>query len=60
MMKQKIRSVLRKHWEAEIKKEQILEGTLSMNPEFCSNLDEVNSGVPLSQFQLETYKEITL
>jgi len=57
---QEIRNALRKHWETEIRKEQILEGTLSMNPELCRNLDEVNSEVPLSQFQIETHKEITL
>jgi hypothetical protein len=54
-----IRKALVNYWKEEARKEQIKEDTLSMNPEFCMYLDEILSGKPLSEFQLETYKEIT-
>lgn len=54
-----IRNTLLNFWKEAIRKEQIKEDTLSMNPEFCMYLDEILSGKPLSEFQLETYKEIT-
>lgn len=54
-----IRKTLLQYWKEAIRKEQIKEDTLTMNPEFCMYLDEILSGEPLSEFQLETYKEIT-
>jgi len=54
-----IRNTLLNYWKEAIRKEQIKEDTLSMNLEFCMHLDEITSGKPLSEFQLETYKEIT-
>lgn len=54
-----IRNTLVNYWKEVIRKEQIKEDTLSMNPEFCMYLDEIFSGKPLSEYQLETYKEIT-
>jgi hypothetical protein len=53
-----IRNTLLNFWKEAIRKEQIKEDTLSMNPEFCMYLDEILSEKPLSEFQLETYKEI--
>lgn len=56
--KEKIKNVLLNYWKDEIRKEQLLEDTLSMNPEFCSYLDELNSSDTISEYQLETYKKI--
>jgi len=55
-----IRNTLLNYWKEAIRKEHIKEDTLSMNPEFFMYLNEIRSGKPLSEFQLETYKEITI
>ena len=57
---ERIKSVLREYWESEIRKEQISQDTLSMNPELCFYLDELEAEDTLTEFQLETYKEVTL
>ena len=54
-----IRKSLIEYWKNEIRKEQIKEDTLSMDPEFVLNIDKLNSGSPLDEFDHQLYKEIT-
>jgi len=56
---ERIRKALINYWKEEIRKEQISEDTISMNPEFCMYLDELYSSEPINEFQLSTYEEIT-